>query len=284
MPIEGGAIPTAATTTTTADDIGKGRSLLLLALLILAAGLVVNPWIGGRAGRVRGIAFGVSVLGVLALFAGFGMAVTGYWSGMLMSGRNTYSLARAQAAAWTWIVLSALTAAVVCNLWDIGGGAAVALNVSVPENLLVMLGISGASLAASPAALAMRTRTTPDMAKKEEARMRLDEPSIGTTGQVITRADPSRASWLDMIQGDEVANAGMVDLAKVQHLLISTMLVGGYALLVARALVSTPAAVPIAGLPDFSAGFAWLAGISSGAYLAYRAAPKSAAGPDTVSG
>lgn len=284
MPTQGVTIPTPPAATTTADDLRAGRAFLGFALLVLLLGLVIVPWMGGPAGRVRGLAFGVSLIGVLALFVSFGVAMTGYWTGMLLDGRNMYSLMRAQTAAWTWVVLSALLAAVTCNLWGIGDGAANAFNVSVPENLLIVLGISGASLAASPAALALRTRTTPDMGKKEEARLRLDEPSMGTTGQVITRADPSRASWLDMIQGDEVANAGVVDLAKVQHLLISTMLIVGYAVLVAHAFISSPDTAPIDGLPDFSTGFAWLVGISNGAYIAYRAAPKSAAGPDTVSG
>ncbi len=239
---------------------------------------------GGPAGRVRDLAFGMSLLGVLALFASFGSAMTGRWSGILMTGRNVYSLVRAQAAAWTGVVLSALVAAVACNLWNIGGGAANAFDITVPQNLLIMLGISGASLAASPAALALRTKTPARPEQAEAARQRLGEPSIGTTGQVVTRADPARASWRDIIRGDEVANAGVVDMSKVQHLLIGTMLVGGYAVLVARCFALAAADAPIGALPDFSPGFAWLLGISSGAYIAYRAAPKSASGPDTVHG
>lgn len=277
----GAASPTPATAT--ADDVRNGRAFLGFALLILALGLVIIPWVGGPAGRIRGLAFGVTLLGVLALFASFGEAITGYWTGILMNGRNTYSLTRAHTAAWTWVVLSALLAAIACNLWNVGGQAERAFDIVIPDNLLIVLGIAGASLAASPAALAMRTRTTPDMAKKEEARVRLDEPSLGTTGQVITRADPARASWLDIIQGDEVANAGVIDLSKVQHLLIGALLIVGYAVLVAHAFITAADTTRIGTLPDFSTGFAWLAGISSGTYVAYRAVPKSAAGPDTVS-
>lgn len=87
-----------------------------------------------------------------------------------------------------------------------------------------------------------------------------------------------------MIQGDEVANAGVVDLSKMQHLLVGALMIAGYAALVARAFAAASGTVPLQALPDLSTGFAWLAGISNGAYIAYRATPKSAAGPDTVSG
>lgn len=284
MPVPDGAIPTPLPATATADDIRNGRAFLALALLVLAFGLVAIPGLGGPAGHIRGLAFGVSLIGVLALFASLGEAVTGYWSGILINGRQVYSLVRAQTAAWSCVVLSALLAAVACNLWNIGGGAADAFDITIPQNLLVMLGITGASLAASPAALALRAKVSARPGQVEVARARLNEPSIGTTGLVITRTDPARASWLDMIEGDEVANAGTVDLAKVQHLVINTMLIVGYAVLVARAFALAAADSPIGSLPDFSPGFAWLLGISNGAYLAYRAAPKSAAGPDTITG
>ncbi len=271
-----------AATAATPSTIRQGKVVLGIGILILIIGLVVVPLIGGPVARVRGIAFALSLLGVLGLFAAFGQAITGFWGGILMSGRNAYSLSRMQGVCWSWVVLSALAAAVACNLWNVGAPIAAPFNIDIPTNLLVVLGISGATVAAAPAALALRAATQPAKTQVDAARARLDEPSLGNTGQVVTRADAMRASWLDIIQGDEVSNAGVIDLSKVQQLLVTALLVVGYAVLVGRSFTRDFDQAGISGLPDFSGGFAWLVGISHGAYIAYKGAPKSAAGPDRV--
>ena len=105
----------------------------------------------------------------------------------------------------------------------------------------------------------IKPKTTPD--------------KIDNVGHVMVRDDQSLARWSDIISGDEVANAGTVDLSKVQHLLITLLLLGTYAGMMFSAIAKRD---NFDTLPPLSPDFVGLMAISHAGYLAYKAVPKPA--------
>src|SRR5262249_57230952 len=102
------------------------------------------------------------------------------------------------------------------------------------DQLLEGKGLAPSSPPPPPAILALKSSqtSTPDQAGAAAQRLSDWTPSssgrITAVGNVIARTDPADAHVWDIVSGDEVANAGTVDLSKVQQLLITILLLGVY--------------------------------------------------------
>ena len=84
---------------------------------------------------------------IMAVFTfGVGRALTGTWKSLLIDERNKQSLSRLQLVLWTGLVTSAIAAAVA---WNIHIKAADPLGIQIPQEILVLLGISGTALVGS---------------------------------------------------------------------------------------------------------------------------------------
>lgn len=248
-------------------------------------------------------AFGANLLGVTLVVMGLGYAVTGLPTGFFMSSYYKYSLAKLQMALWTVLVVAALATAAEANIFRHAADYANTakpllrdpkqdpdpdknpplgpLDILIPGELLVAMGISLASLAGSSAVLALKGGQDP--ASGSVARMKdrvvesegVDRAMVGNTGSVATNRHRSGARWANVVSGDEVANAGMIDLSKVQQLLVTLLLVLGYAGVLVGLFVGDKAVI---GLPPLGSYAVTLLAISSAGYLAYKAAPKAAPG------
>jgi hypothetical protein len=238
-------------------------------------------------GSVRLADYVLSLAALLFLAGGLSRQVSqdsSFWA-FLRSSRNAYSLSHLQMAAWWFLVFAALFAAGFCNIWSIGGQATSAndaLDITIDPNLLAVLGISGFSLAATPAILSLRSQTDVTDAQVDAAQQRLgaDQP-ITANGNVVIRSDPSQASLADVVRGDEVANTGLVDLGKVQNLILSGVLMLIYVKMTVDLLLHQFPTSPVGALPTFSGNAVQLLALSHAGYLAYKAAPKPADGDDT---
>ena len=175
-----------------------------------------------------------------------GRALTGLWRGVLVDDRRRVSEARFQFAIWTVLVLSAYLGAVLANAIH---HAADPLAISVPPTLWTAMAVSTASLAAAPAALAQ-----------------------GSKGRVATYAEPQRSQWRDLFTGEETATTGTVDLAKLQMILVTGVLVIAYAVVLGYEFDTGSR---IATLPKVNDAFAVLLAISHGGYLAKKLKPNS---------
>ena len=249
----------------------KGWTWASLPLLAIGALLAVVPhfWFQARA---------FVFLGVLALFAAelaiIGKLIQGRFAGAFIDNRNRLSLSKLQAGAWTVIVLSALATAAAFNLVHGENGATVtALDVVIPPDLLLAMGISATSLVATPALLSLKAAQQPQAGAGDDAAARLNlAGGIGSNGKLLTLNDPSDASWADLVTGDELGNAGTPDLGKIQQAFITLILLACYADYVFVSFAS--ANLPTIGtLPGVDQSFVWLMGISHASYLAYKAAP-----------
>jgi cell division protein FtsL len=188
----------------------------------------------------------------LALLLGLaicvGRVVTGDWRGILVDTRNKLSVARLQLLLWTAFVLSAWLAAVLAN---VAAGAPDPLGISVPQGLWAAMGVSTASLAAAPYVL-----------KRQP-------------GTLARNASAGAASWRDLVSDEVDGFDHLVDLGKLQMLLVTGVLLVAYGVALADRLRRDPAAVHV--LPSVNDAFVILLGISHAGYLAKKRAPRTGA-------
>lgn len=89
--------------------------------------------------------------GLALLVGALGAATAGSWRALLLSQRNVYSLAQTQFAVWTILGLGSFLALFLMHLRD-----GRTTDITVPDGLLLLMGVAGGSLVASKAALAQR--------------------------------------------------------------------------------------------------------------------------------
>ena len=213
-----------------------------------------------------------------ATFALSGYAVTGQWQAALIDGRNRMSLSRLQLVVWTVVVFSALLTAMLLNVIH---GMAGPLDIGVPRELWLAMGISVTSLAGTPLILSTKTQQPASSQQLQQTKDLLalkGDSSVEAAGHLLVRDDPKMARWTDLFRGDEVGNGASLDLSKVQMFYLTLILVIGYAAAVGAMFytfglgVHDGQAAKISAFPAFDAGMVGLLGISHIGYLGYKAA------------
>jgi hypothetical protein len=241
------------------------------------------------------LAFLVDIAWIAGVLMAFGYAVNGDIFGVAISSYNDYSLSKVQMALWTIVVLAALLTTAKLNLLsyfgpmppakDLVNGVMVAsgpLEIAIPGELLAAMGIAAFSTAAVPSILALKAGqgSSDDevaAAQQNQAKTTGGDPNtVAVTGRAVGHTDPKHAGWLDIVTGDEAANAGKVDLSKVQQLLVTLLLLGTYVAMVVR--VFGTATTGLNSLPALGEQFITLLAISHAGYLGYKAVPKSGSG------
>lgn len=240
-----------------------------------------RQWLAVRQGWavVTGLADLLAVTGVVL---GFGYAVTGKVSGIALSSWNDYSLSKLQMALWTIVVLAGLVTAAKLNLLGYFGSMTPdkVLAIGIPTELLEAMGIAAFSTAAAPAILALKASQDATDEETAGARDRVAASSGGSadtmavSGKAVGNTTSDAANWTDIVTGDEVANAGIVDLSKVQQLLITVLLVGTYVFMLIRMFALADAG-GITALPPLDQHFIELMAVSHAGYLVFKAVPKS---------
>jgi hypothetical protein len=189
-------------------------------------------------------------LALAALFLGFaalvGWGITGHVGGLLMDPTKggRMSLSRLQVLAWTFLVLSAYLNAFIVNL---AGRFDDPLDVDIPGELLVAMGISIGSLAGAKVVLAVKENNNP--------------------GAVLKTGSPG---WSDLFQGDTIDTANSLDLGKMQLFYITIALVLGYGIVVATGFAHVTDKID--SLPALDQSFVALLAISHAGYLTTKAA------------
>jgi hypothetical protein len=271
--------------------------------LYIVAGLIIAAVVLGFApqvlagGTARVVTFVGSLFGIAMLMVGIGVALTGQRMGILWSTRNTYSLSRLQITLWTLLVFSALAAACACRAYGLfteaggPGTLATAMGIHIPNALLAAMGISVASAAASPAILSMKSQgAAPSQTDMQTAAKRFGG-DVFAVGRVMVRPDDCPPLVKDLFRSDDAAAAGTVDVGKVQQFIVTLLLLSVYFAMLLQMFwsgqapdLADPKAKGVTALPPLSDGFVWLMGVSHAGYLAYKAAPASAAAPGGAPG
>ncbi|MBV8851444.1 MAG: hypothetical protein JOZ16_17870 [Methylobacteriaceae bacterium] len=222
------------------------------------------------------IAFFSTLLIIVMSLVLIGVVTNGRPDGILIDSRNRVSLSKFQATLWTILVIAAIVCVASHNLTL--NGELLPLDFDIPTPLLAATGISATSLVAAPVCLSFKARANPT--PENVAKAAADLAAVGAVprfaGKLFGRADPASASWADMIRGEELGTETTPDLAKIQQLYFSLLLIGIYGIAVLHVLSGTAAKIP--GLPELNEKLVWLMGVSHASYLAYKAAPQTANG------
>jgi hypothetical protein len=231
----------------------------------------------GDASRARMIAWGL-MAGILIAFLGvLGDGITGIKRGILVDSRNRISLSKIQMIAWTVLILSAYAAAVLGN---IGTHQFHPLNVIIPSELWLAMGISTVSLIGSPLILNTKKEERKTAARTAEyerqckllAEQGVDCSTIDRRGSLIVYTHPRHSRWSDLFEGEETGNAGLLDLAKVQLFLFTAILVLVYTIGLGDTLYHEAGAVT--ELPGLDDSMIALLAVSHAGYLGKKALPK----------
>ena len=208
-------------------------------------------------------------LGETAIFllaaVGAGVAIKDHPLGVVIDKRNKLSLSKLQMFLWTAVVIPALATLVAYRIFH--GSGMDAAKIAIPGEVLAAMGISAASMVATPAVLSL---------KPEEGDQR-----------VAIRPDDQRVSLVDLVRGDEEGNKDTIDLSKLQNFAITLLLIGIYAAVLYDRIPAIAWPVLVKGgketldtlnsLPPLSKEFVELMAISHAGYLLYKAAPKPSA-------
>lgn len=204
--------------------------------------------------------------------------------GWLINSQNSMSLSRLQMFLWTFVILSAFITAVFANLHF--NHADSALDIAIPEELWLAMGISTASLAGS--ALIQENKQGKKLKLQPPAQDREGMPGVQPAneekrafGILVIKA---KASLLDLISGEEVGNQGRIDISRLQNLFFTFILVGMYmgslgtlfrnAVTLVEAGAKIADNFPITEFPAISSTFVTLLAISHAGYLTIKAIDK----------
>ncbi|MFC0350409.1 hypothetical protein [Undibacterium danionis] len=226
------------------------------------------------------LAWLVSLAMIIATIAFFGSYTLGTWKGILIDRRNVISLSRLQMTSWTVVITSAL---LTMTIWRIWSGTKNPLDLNVPPELWVLMGIAttssvGASLVINAKASSQEPNEEQFSRTKNSLAAQGDDPSnIGNHGVILINKELAMARWTDMITGDETGNAAHLDLSKVQMLLFTIVSIVVYSLCVWNALhcISSTNPKTIDGLPLINQTILALIGISHSGYLTSKAVGSS---------
>jgi hypothetical protein len=208
--------------------------------------------------------------------------ITGrFFLGWLINEQYRMSLSRLQMFLWTVVVLSAFFTAVLANIN--AGYQFVALDIGIPEELWIAMGISTTALVASPLILTEKKKQTTN----EDAYQRtLQNPDSdiceqNCIGQLQQNTKPEDARLYNLISGEEVSNWNILDLSRLQNLFITLVLVTAYAASLGCYLlkvVNEIGGMPIDKFPELNASFIALLTISHAGYLVGKAVPNQPEG------
>jgi hypothetical protein len=226
--------------------------------------------------------WGLTVALITALCASAGYLVNQRFDGILINDRNRISLGRLQWVAWLIVLMSALF---VEALWNAGLSSTdhAATIPSMPEQLLGLLGIvSGTTLVSGVISNNKKQTRAPAAATATGAAPSPvaagDDPT--DAGQMDANKSPADASWADLYLGEEVANRYVVDISRLQKLLITIILIAIYIGWLWNALHNGGRfdKLPGLGADNSNNTFLWLLGISHAGYIASKATPKTTTG------
>ncbi len=232
---------------------------------------------------------------VLGLFL-VGHGVTGSWKGAFVDDRNVISLSRLQMISWTILILTAFSSSVFWNIYKANLPIVVscpesvskidnpacrsAVDIGLPSELWLLMGISTASLVGSPLILSDKKKLQPNMKERSQTFELLSEQGyeiskLDNKGLLIVNESPEEARWSDLFTGEEVSNFAHVDIARLQMFFFTIVSLFVYGVALWAMLNGVGKTPQIAAFPVLPDGLLALIGISHTGYLASKATTKS---------
>src|SRR5437764_10021945 len=244
--------------------LGRWGSLVLIFVAVLGfCGIwILYPYPDSL--RVKWIIVSLVIIGQCAAA---GYMVNNRIDGILIDDRNRISLERFQWVGWLIVLLGGYFVECFANI------AAGQQFPAIQPQLLILLGIVSASPVVSNIITDTKKQSSvPAAQQANQPLSRADAPA--QVGALDVNRQVSEAGWSDLFLGEEVANRYVVDISRLQKLIITVLLVVAYVGWLWNDLTTkkTFTAMPQV---DENGTFIWLLGISHAAYLAYKSTPKT---------
>ena len=185
----------------------RNHLLLFASAVLFVVILVVAPsWLSGPKTLT------VTLLAVLGFILLAGKLIGDSWLAVFITPMNTMSLSRTQTVLWTVLV----TASFITIAFErLGANVANPLDFTVPGTLLGLMGISLTSAVASSAVMSGKAAKPASAAQVQQAAQKTNE-TVEPCGTLFGYKDRSRASFMDLFEGDELGDAHTIDLGKIQ--------------------------------------------------------------------
>jgi len=233
--------------------------------LILVISLLAIVAVGFKADKAIAwpIIFGTMI--IMFMTIGWSVSINNRFMGVLINERNSMSLSRFQMVLWSLIILSAYAAIALIRARS--GQGVDAMEVTVPTELWMLMGINSASLVGSPMLSSNKT-------KKRPINTNLSE--INDMGILSVKKDENDASITDLFRGDEVNNWNYVDMPRLQMFFFTIVVAIVYCVEVYQIVNGENVSSTVA-LPTIDEGMITLMGISNAAYLGGKAVDQTPA-------
>jgi hypothetical protein len=237
-------------------------------------------WTDMQASLLRPFLWTLFATCLLIVAAGLG-SDRGVWFGVLIDPRtNRFSLSRMQQTSWTIVLLGALFVTSGLNAILVPSTLDASLEF-IPAMSGALWAALGINLVASPylSALIRDAKDPPPIEQKAA------DPSLikglVTPATMNTNETPKQASWLDLVTGEAEGTEKDVDVSRLQHLIISGLLISVYLLQLGKLMRSVSAEMiatayvsnrmPFTDLPYVGETFLGLLLLSHGGYLVFKA-------------
>ena len=236
------------------------------ALILLTAAMIAFAWYARP-----GLNWILVALAMTAFIVVLGKGITGRALGFLINELKIMSLSRFQLALWTVIVVSAYFVIAIARVKQ--GDVANPLVVQIDWQIWALLGISATSLVASPLLANGKKLKQP---ADEKGAMKLAGKPFGEDAAAVTdnrvgvlypNQDISEARFTDMFEGEELADASLIDLGKVQMFFFTIVVAVAYSAEVLHMVAVDDLAIDAIALPAIHEGLLALMGISHAGYL-----------------
>jgi len=251
---------------TTVRQAGWLAALVLIAAfagnMLFAANNLLGTWL-------------ITLVVIAVSLALLGLAA-GRWEATFIDNRNRMSLSKLQVLLWTIAIFSSLLSA-SCFNYGVNGEISSIMGIAVDARLWGLLGISLSLAIGQPLALSGKGSRTASESELKDTKRNLQAitnvpaTNIQNNGHVLTKADLADARWSDLVRGDDVGNADMIDFSKVQQLYFTLLTLLIFGLAVAGEFTDSASKnVAIKQLPVPDAGFLGLLAASGAGYLVYK--------------
>jgi hypothetical protein len=213
------------------------------------------------------------VLGLMiAFFLLTGKVLTGRGYGVLINDRNLMSLSRLQLILWTILIVSGFFVIAMVRIKS--GDVDQPLSIGIDWQIWTLLGISATSFVGTPLLYGGKMTEEPkDPAKVERktaSEIAGETPEMvaeNRRGILYANSKIDDARFTDMFQGDELTNAHLVDVGKLQMFFFTVTVVIAYGAQLYQLIAYGDLKQSGIHLPELQNGLLALMGISHASYL-----------------
>jgi len=205
--------------------------------------------------------------------------------------RNRYSLSKLQIGVWTALITGAISAAAVANLANLpdGASASTAFNITIPEEVWALLGISTAGFVGSSVVKSQKrsSAAVPDGTEAATEVTGAGERRFTVRGAHAIADAPELA---DLVQAEGSSGPTDIDMGKVQMLIFTVVVMFAYVMVLVETFESgvtmvgtTPDGesaarmLVLSSFPAINGSLATLLAISHAGYLVNKSASTTAA-------